>query len=158
APRQLTVDTQAPSLTLTCLSPSYDRKPLVLVTASDSGGLPNGANPTDYPNYQVKINVDGVEAVTATLRNNMALVRLPEQALPQSKTVQATLKDGAGNDGTSNTCTINPQPVPAGEKWKLTGPPQQLSWDPLDGMGMEQTGNVQITHALDLDKSPGTAV
>src|SRR5262249_16841597 len=32
---------------------------------------------------------------------------------------------------------------------------QYRTWDPVDGLSWEQTGNVHVEHALDLDQSPG---
>src|SRR5205814_942904 len=41
-------------------------------------------------------------------------------------------------------------------RWQLT---PALRWsDPLEGMSLEQSGNVHIEHPLDLDISPGRSV
>jgi YD repeat-containing protein len=148
----VTVDRTAPTVTLAVLSPSTSLKPTVRVNASDNVNLPDGTSVTvgvyDSTGTTLQFNTTG------TLSGGTALVKL-SSALTVSTTyvLKASVTDLAGNTGTSanKSWTI----TSSGSSWTTTG--QALSSDPTDGNSQEQLGNVSDSHALDLDKSPGTS-
>jgi hypothetical protein len=90
--------------------------------------------------FKVEALIDGVavgaESVIATLKPNPIGYEI---APPGSATV--TINDAASD------------PVPS--PWDVVV--ERRTWDPLDGLGREQTGVLQLAHGLDLDLSPGTA-
>src|SRR5262249_17938949 len=61
--------------------------------------------------------------------------------------------DLSGTEGTSATVTMTVNAV--SNAWTATG--QVLTADPLDGQAREQLGDLQVSHAVDLDQSPGTS-
>ncbi len=67
--------------------------------------------------------------------------------------VRARASDRAGNQGTSSVATIAINSV-GSAAYTTTGTVRVP--DPLDGDPLLQSGRLQITHPLDLDKSPGT--
>src|SRR5262245_44052561 len=82
----------------------------------------------------------------------MALITVPTLSSTGTYPMRARLLDRAWNEGTSST--VNVVVTSVGSPWTATT--RVLSADPLNGMRAEQTGNVALLHALDLDRSPGT--
>jgi RHS repeat-associated protein len=155
-PFLVNVDLTGPSVLLTVPATTNSKGPPVIVSASDLNGLPNGTAVT----LDVDKNNDGnftdageTGYATSTLTDGFASFTLP--ALPNTGTfpMRARVTDLAGNQGTSATATL--QLTAAGSPWSLTG--QVLSADPLDGRPLEQLGDLQLSHAVDLDTSPGTS-
>jgi RHS repeat-associated protein len=146
-----TVDRTAPAVTLTVAASTAAKQPLLQVAASDLNGLPNGTavGVTVYAN-------DGVtqlytNASAATLTDGQATFRLPYALTPgTSYKLTASVTDLAGNVGTS---TQQPVTVTSVSAWTDTA--QVLTSDPLQGMAAEQLGDVQLSHALNLDQSGG---
>src|SRR5207247_1055161 len=64
--------------------------------------------------------------------------------------VRARITDLAGNEGTSADKTFTVSSVTS---YSVASALVRTS-DPMDGMAQQQLGNVQVTHALDLDRSP----
>jgi YD repeat-containing protein len=127
--------------------------PLVYVSAQDLNGLPNGT--------QVKINLDRNNDGNFTdanetdvvpnngLTNGQLVIALPPLA-PGTYAVQAQVPDLAGNLGTA---------PPAGVPFvisSISGYSVVSAGVATGGMPLEQLGDVRLSHALDLDNSPGT--
>ena len=90
---------------------------------------------------------------TATLTDGTALITLPALSAAGTYRVRARVTDLAGNEGTSSSSTVTVSSVTA---YSLASSQIRTS-DPADGMSQLQLGNVQVTHPLDLDRSPGAA-
>ncbi|HXG08918.1 MAG TPA: Calx-beta domain-containing protein, partial [Gemmataceae bacterium] len=56
--------------------------------------------------------------------------------------------------GTPGTATVLIRDADQGDGTVVV---ERRTWDPLAGLGWEQTGNVRLMHGLDLDNSPGTS-
>src|SRR5262249_9740498 len=89
----------------------------------------------------------------SALHGGVAVFSIP--SLPGTGTypMRARVTDLAGNQGTSSTQTV--QVTAVSNAWQ--GSAQVLTSDPVDGQSLEQLGNVQVQHALNLDQSPGTS-
>jgi RHS repeat-associated protein len=150
-----TVDTTAPTVTLTAPATTTSLGPQVQVTASDLNGLPDGTAVA----LDVDLNGDGLFTgpgetgyASGTLHAGAATITLP--LLPGTGTYQlrARVTDRAGNQGTSAVQTLQVGTVSS--PWQLTA--RVLRVDPEAGQAQEQLGDVSVTHELDLDQSPGT--
>jgi RHS repeat-associated protein len=155
APVRVTVDTTPPTVTLTVPPPGTDPRPAIRVQATDRNGLPNGTTVT----LDVDLNNDGDFAdpgetgyTTATLQNGQAAFSLPSDFSPAYYGLRARVTDLAGNEGTSATGTLQIMPEPQPWILNVAAP----SWNAADGQSLLMFGNLQISHPLDLDKSPGT--
>ncbi len=147
----VTVDTTAPTVTLTDESPSDSTQPSFLIGGYDLNGLPNGT-----PVALLVYNSTGMtllSTTSGTWSSNSALITVPS-ALTVSTTYvfKAEVTDIAGNVGTSTGQSIEIQPV--GTPWPLNA--EVLSSDPTLGMSEQQLGDASASHALDLDQSPGS--
>ena len=79
-------------------------------------------------------------------------ITLPDLPGPGTYRVRARLDDAAGNAGTSAAATFTiVDPSTPSVVWAGV-----LQSDPLQGNASIQLGNVQVTHLLDIDDSPGT--
>jgi hypothetical protein len=152
----VTVDRTAPTVNLAVPATVDSLSPVVTVTASDLIGLPPSAAVT----LDVDLNNDGnfsdtheTGNATATLTNGYAAVPLNYITTTGTYRVRARVTDLAGNEGTSATDTFT---VSSSGSSSITQAWVQDS-DPLTGQPREALGNVQLNHALDLDRSPGTA-
>jgi len=149
------VDLTPPTVTLTVPATTTQLNPQVKVTAWDLNGLPNGT----AVSIDVDLNHDGIFQVneqgyaTGTLQNGQATITLPPLSALGTYSMRARVSDRAGNQGTSTT--VSTQIIIVTNPWNTGG--QVLTSDPFDGMSQDQLGNLQVTHALDLDQSPGTA-
>ena len=130
-----TIDSTAPLVTVTVAAEVTSLSPIVQVTATDMVGLP--------PSGTVTLTVDGgTYSVIGTLVDGTADIQLPTLSGLGTYTVVAQTDDLAGNTGTSATATFDV--VSSG--WGLTDATRQFN--PL--------GTNMVSHALDLDTSPGT--
>jgi RHS repeat-associated protein len=154
-PFLVTVDLTAPAVTLIAPTSTTSQDPQVQVNASDLNSLPNGTSVA----IDVDKNNDGnftdageTGYATGTLTDGHVTLTLP--ALPGTGTypMRARITDLAGNQGTSAVVTMTVNTV--SNAWTATG--QVLTADPLDGQAQEQLGDVQVSHAVDLDQSPGS--
>jgi YD repeat-containing protein len=90
---------------------------------------------------------------TGSLTNGACTISLAAAPLPGAGTypMRARVTDLAGNEGSSAVSNVQ---VTSATGWSVAG--QVLTADPLDGLALEQLGDVHVAHALDLDQSPGT--
>jgi YD repeat-containing protein len=149
------VDLTAPAVTLTAPATTTDTSPSVTVTASDLNGLPNGTT----VHIDVDLNNDGnftdtgeSNYASGTLTNGTATIKLPNLTAGTTVQVRGRLNDQAGNQGTSNVVSMT---IQTATSWSAST--QALSLDPHAGMAQEQLGDLQVSHALQLDQSGGSA-
>ena len=145
----MAVDLTAPAVTLTAPTSTGSFAPVVQVTATDLNGLPDGTAVT------IQKQSGGVWSnyTSGTLTGGTASIVLPSFGATGSYPLRALVSDQAGNQGTSNTVTVV---VNSATTWTMTT--QALTADPLAGDAQDQLGNVQLSHALDLDQSGGGAI
>jgi hypothetical protein len=139
-------------------STSRDVSPEVRVQARDNVGL---ANNPQQDQYKVDLRVNGSSRTRVPLNNGAAQIEVKPN-LPAGATyaLQADVYDLAGNRGTSPTRNVfvgSGSSLASSDDWTFLRH-RVPSWDPDEGRPLEQTGNVQVMHALDLDQSPGTSV
>ncbi len=149
----VTVDLTAPAVTLTAPSSTGSLAPVVQVTATDLNGLPDRTTVS----IDVDKNNDGnfTDAgesgyASGTLTGGAASITLPALSGTGTYPMRARVSDRAGNQGTSATATVV---VSSAASWSMTA--QVLTADPQAGDALDQLGDVQRSHALDLDQSGG---
>jgi RHS repeat-associated protein len=154
----VTVDRTAPTVTLTAPSSTTSLAPVVTVTAVDPNNtLPDGTQ----VRIDVDLNNDGdfsdpgeSSYTTGTLTGGVATITLPAMSGAGTYPIQARVTDLAGNEGTSTpTGSIT---ITSVTSWGYSTP-VVLTSDPLSGLAQQQLGDVHLSHALDLDLSPGTS-
>jgi YD repeat-containing protein len=91
---------------------------------------------------------------TGTLTDGHATIKLPKLGSGTGTySLDARVTDLAGNQGTSATVTLSV--TASSNAWTASG--QFLTVDPVDGMAFQQLGDLQLTHPIDLDTSPGAS-
>ncbi len=156
------VSSGGPSITVTVDPAATSLNPMVTIQASDAlAGFPANATIT----LDVDLNNDGDftdagESGYATLNlgnaygDKSGTVSLPlPTALPAAATygIRARITDIAAVQGTSAAVTTT---VTLSSVWP--DPITVLTADPVQGDWTAQLGDVNFTHSLDLDRSPGT--
>jgi hypothetical protein len=158
APYIVNVDLTAPTVVLTTATSTTTLAPQVRVTASDLLGLPDGtavALDVDTNNNGNFTDPGETGYASGTLTGGMVQVVLPALAGLGTYPMRARVSDLAGNQGTSST--VNVTVASSGGAWTTTAASTGLpNHDPYDGMPRENIGLVSVSHALDLDASPGT--
>jgi RHS repeat-associated protein len=157
SPAQLvTVDTTAPTVTLTLPSSPVTLAPVVTVQAADLIGIPANATVT----LDVDLNNDGnfTDAgesgyATGTLVNGFAAIPVALSAAGTYQ-IRARVTDLAGNQATTaaQSFTIGSVASP----WTLTDAVIRTS-ELAGGSPDLQLGDMQLAEPLDLDRSPGTS-
>jgi RHS repeat-associated protein len=159
APITVTLDTTAPSISLTVATQTYDVTPDVLVTASDLVGFPSPVTVT----LDVDLNnngnyTDGGESgyATAVLTDGVATFDGYTALTPgNTYRFRARITDLAGNDGTSSSTTTDiltsPTNWPGTDVTPTDNSPYGKNVLAVDGM--LAAGNVTTSQVLDLDVS-----
>src|SRR5262249_51824296 len=142
-------------LTLQAPATTPDTSPTVKVIPSDPG---DPGDPPDGTTVYIDLapHNDGnftLGYASGPLRNGVAFIVVPNLTAGTTVQVRARLTDPAGNAATSNIATIQ---VTSATGWSAST--QALILDPQVGLAREQLGELQVSHALDLDQSPGTSV
>jgi RHS repeat-associated protein len=156
-PFVVVVDRTAPALVVTAPASTPSTGPRVVLTGSDSNGLPDGtavAVDVDLNNNGSFSDPGETGYTSGTLTGGAAVIPLP--ALPGLGTypVRVRVSDRAGNQATSTPTNV--VVTSATSPWTVSAT-QVLTSDPLTGMALQQLGDVTVSVPLDLDKSPGTA-
>src|SRR5262249_6332547 len=153
------VDLTPPAVTLTVPSTTTIAALQVSVTATDAYVLPDGTPVA----LDVDLNNDGsftgpgeTGYMVASLTGRKAVFKIsPALPLPPAR-LRLGLPDLAGNEGTcygsATTVTVQPPPGP----WTISD--TTPLGDPFEGDPLAQRGDLNLSHDLDLDQSPGTAV
>jgi YD repeat-containing protein len=146
-PFLVTVDLTAPSVTVVAPATTYSEDPQIIVQASELNGLPDGTTVT----LLVDVNRNGSysSSQTAPLVGGYATFTSPTLAVGFSYNMKAQVTDPAGNTGTSAVVAVQVNSDTPGIQ--AAGPAQS---DPIMGNSLLQMGNLQLSHALDLDTSP----
>jgi RHS repeat-associated protein len=159
APITVTLDTTAPSISLSVATQTYDVTPDVLVTASDLVGFPSPETVT----LDVDLNNNGnfTDAgesgyATAVLTNGVATFDgYPALTPGNTYRFRARITDLAGNDGTSSSTTTDiatsPTNWPGTDVTPTDNSPYGKNVLAVDGM--LAAGNVTTSQVLDLDVS-----
>ncbi len=154
ATQLVTIDTTAPSVLVT-VPVTTSLTPVVDVQASDLAGIPANATVS----IDVDLHDDGsftdsgdANHTTGTLVNGFVAIPVALSATGTYR-VRARVTDTAGNEGTSNVATFTIGTV--GSPWTLTDAVVRTSAT-VDGNPDLQLGDLQVSHPLDLDRSPGT--
>jgi RHS repeat-associated protein len=148
----VTVDLTNPTVTLTAPASTASKNPLLRVSISDRNPPPNGTAVTLKVYASDGVTLLNTNTSAATLTDGQASWRLAYTLTPGTTYVlKALVNDLAGNTGTSAGQTVAVTSVAA---WSLASA-VQLTSDPLGGDALDQLGNLQVQHALDLDQSPG---
>ncbi|MFO0969474.1 MAG: SBBP repeat-containing protein [Gemmataceae bacterium] len=150
----VTVDQTAPTVTLIAPSTTTSFAPQIEVLAADLAGL--AASPTatidvDLNNDNDYLDTGEAGYATATVVNGYVVATLPALSATGTYHIQASVDDLAGNTGTSSTVTMT---VTSATSWSLTA--SALLNRPDGGQSREALGAVTLSHALDLDLSPGS--
>ncbi len=147
----VTVDITPPTITMTLPPASDSLQPAVTITAWDLNGLPDDTTPVSLLVYD-STGTTLLSTTSGTWVDGGAVIQPPALTADTSYKFEAQVTDRAGNVGSS---TQQSWTVPNEGDWSVTNA-SVLSSDPTTGMAEQQLGNVQLTHALDLDQSPGT--
>jgi RHS repeat-associated protein len=150
----VSVDSTAPTLTLTAPGTTTSLGPVVTVTASDLNGLPDGtAVSIDVDKNNNGSFADPGESgyATGTLSGGAASIVLPALSGTGTYPVRARVTDRAGNQRTTAASNIV---ISSATTWSITAG-QALTADPQAGDAQDQLGNVRLTHGLNLDLSGG---
>jgi RHS repeat-associated protein len=152
----VSIDTTAPTVTVTVPSSTVTLAPIVTVQASDLVGIAASTTVT----FDVDLNNDGsftglgeTGYKTATLTNGFASIAV---ALSSAGTyrIRARVTDLAGNQGTSSVQTFTIGSVSS--PWTLTDAVIRTS-ELAGGNPDLQLGDLQVSEPLDLDRSPGAS-
>src|SRR5262249_24516899 len=149
------VDLTAPTIAVSVPATTPSKAPQIRVTAQDLNGLPNGTQvrlDVDLNNDGDYLDTSESGYTTGTLTDGAAVITLPALSGTGTYRVRARVTDLAGNEGTSASSTFTVSAVTAFSVLSAL----VRSSDPIDGLSMQQLGNVQLAHALDLDRSPGS--
>jgi RHS repeat-associated protein len=152
----VTVDQTAPTITLSVPASTPTFAPVVQVWASDLVGIPASATVT----LDVDTNNDGnftdageAGYATGSLVNGYAAIPVVLTATGTYR-VRAHVSDLAGTSATGAASSFTITTV--GSPWTLSGATVRTS-ELSEGNPLLQLGDLQVSHPLDLDKSPGTA-
>jgi hypothetical protein len=159
--RRVTIDITRPTVVLDVPAgaSTEDTSPEIIVHARDNNTLPRGTRVA----LDVDLNNDGTfddpgerdyASTTLTQDDGSAEFQNLTTPLPIGHVrLRARVTDVAGNEGASAVQPL--EIVSSTNPWQLTA--SVASVDSADGMPLEQAGDLHLEHALDLDRSPGTA-
>jgi YD repeat-containing protein len=152
ATQDVTVDTTAPTVTLTVPTSPTTLTPSVDVQATDVGGLDPNATAT----LDVDLNNDGnftdpgeTSFATGTLVNGAVSIPVALSSVA-SYPMQARVTDLAGNQGTSASPTMT---MYASSSWTLQS--AAVLTAASDSERQLQMGDAQLSYPVDFDQSPG---
>ena len=144
----VTVDETPPAVTLTAPATTAEVQPLLTVTASDLNGLAVPATATILVYNSTGTTLLDSNSSAATLTDGQATFRLGYTlTVGTTYLLKAQVNDRAGNTGTSAGQSV--QVTSSSWSWAT----QALTSDPLYGDALDQLGDVQLSHALDLGQS-----
>jgi hypothetical protein len=162
-PYLVTVDLTAPTVTVTVDATTPDTTPEVRVDATDLVALPDTDDDTAGVQTTVTLDVDlnndgdfsdadETDAITGTLTDGLGMLSLAPISVGNTVRVRARVTDSAGNEGTSNTSSVEvvSSTLDVTDVTALS--------DPNNGQDLLRLGNLHLLHALDLDLSPDTTV
>ena len=150
----VTVDVTPPEVTLDVPSTITSVNPQLTVDASDLNGLASPAAVTIQVYDSTGTTLLYTNSAAATLTDGTVTFALAYTLTPgTSYVLQAQVADLAGNVGTSAATPVSV----ADTVWGVNTT-QALTSDPLTGDSLDQLGNVQRQHALDLGQSSDLAL